>query len=196
MSDLKEQLKEALREAAMGDETSIDALAGFLEDGQGQARESEAQQVNAHWDSKWKFRGKVDALKKEFPVLDPYEDLEGWELTSKIDQQILAMYPDMAEEDRVRMAAERATKRMGDPHSRDYGSAIARMRNSRMVPALRETPNEEFRYEPPNEDVDSMIERDRSELIAQMSRERGPRPGPELSEDQRQKIRRSRASGG
>jgi hypothetical protein len=83
---------------------------------------------------------------------------------------------------------------MGVPEERDYGSAIERMRNQRTVPALRETKQEDYSY--PDETAEEAIERQRSEMIAQMARERGPRPGPELTEDQRLNIRRSKARAG
>src|ERR1700688_3559324 len=107
----EEALAQVLRAAVLGDEAAITVLAQYLG---GSTQTSTQDQVNAairardaEWAGKEGFRAKRDPLAKEFPVLDPNRDPEGYEAATKLDARLFEKNPALPEEERLRKVAER-----------------------------------------------------------------------------------------
>jgi hypothetical protein len=197
MSQLRDELKEALRNAAMGDEAAIEALAAFQEriasqhqqptGQQGQDQEHAlAKQVDQEWSDRWRFSGKVAAMAKVYPVLDKNSDPEGYAYAAELDAKLRDKHPDWDEDKRLLTVAERTTDAMGDPEDRDYADAIATtVGKGRNVVSSRVDTNDgqaEARMRAAKaaersdaDELDAQIELDRHRAIGEMALERRAR---------------------
>lgn len=173
-------IAEVLRAVALGDEAATEALAQYLEQGQVAQGPTTAQQVEAYYKSKESFAAKVRAKSKEYGILDPNADPEGYAEATRYDALLAKRFPDMPEDVRLEKVAERVSAKMGVPEERDYSSAVATMRAARTAGGKHETETEiDFGEETDEQDEKSRYD---SGIIAKMKRDRialreGQRPG-------------------
>jgi hypothetical protein len=167
MSDESDELVQALRDAAMGDENQIWRVAEYLRGIESNATQQAGQ--SAVQRELEQLKGQRQYLKKVLQWSRNNPDIafsdEDYLHAVEVDARLAKAYPDMSEEDRLERAAEITRMALGDAETRDHESAIAQMRG-RGKEAVRHEPVR-YRERDPEE-----IER--SEAIEELRKGRMP----------------------
>lgn len=204
-----DDIEQDLRDQALGDEDATRRLAERLRafnQAQGPdraqiyeaGRQTGVQQAQAYVADRWDYLAALDYFRREHPAVMDNKVALNYAMAE--DEKLSRTRPDLNYRERFALAAANTHAEFGDLESMDAPEAIAQIAGNRLVSTHVDTKNkarvaarakaekdEELYESEPDEDQQRW-----SEDIAQMARGRGLRPGPELSEDQRENIRRSR----
>jgi hypothetical protein len=186
---MSDELEEALKGVAMGDEAETARVAAYLrsiEQNAGQAAgQSAVQRELQSLQGRAEFMKKVNAWMRDNPNM--LHDDELYARAIEIDSAIYSRHPNMDERRRLDMAADLAGDELGDPESRGDKEWIGQQRRLRQARTKGEY--EVARGVALNE-LKEHASRDpediaRAEDIAEMARNRGPHAN-DAAEEQRQ----------